>query len=53
MNKMMIVEGMLSFSGTYTYLEQGLPVQDVEPTNCDKGVNLPHVELAAPEYVTC
>ena len=41
---------MLSFNGTDTYLEQGLRVQDVEPANCVKGVNLPHVELATPEY---
>jgi len=47
------VEGVLSFIGTVAYLEQGLPVQDVEPANCDKGVNLPHVELATPEFVTC
>ena len=44
---------MLSSSGTDPYIVQGLLVQDVEPVNCDKGVNLPHVELATPAYVTC
>jgi hypothetical protein len=49
----LIVEGVLSFIGTDTYLEQGLPVEDVELADCNKGVNLPLVELATPEYVTC
>jgi hypothetical protein len=46
----LIFERVLSFSGTDTYFEQGLLVQGVEPANCDKGVNLPDIELATPEH---
>jgi len=44
--------GVLLPSGTNSYVEPGLLVQDVQSSNRDKGVNFPHVELTTATYVT-
>ena len=37
---------------TNPYIEKGLLVQEVEPSDRGKGVNLPHVETTTPAYAT-
>jgi hypothetical protein len=45
-------ECVLLSSGKNSYVEQGLLVQDAEPSDCDNGVNLAHVQFATPTYAT-
>jgi len=44
--------GVLLPSGTNSYVEPGLLVQDVQPSNWDKKVNFSHVEFTTSTYAT-
>jgi len=49
---LLIAEGEPLFSCTNPYTEPDLLVQEVEPSDHDKGVNLPHVGFVTTAYVT-
>lgn len=49
---LLIAEDEPLFICTNPYIAPAILVQEVEPSDQDKGVNLPQVEFVTPAYVT-